>query len=123
MPDALSHILVIDDNEEILVGLSILLIRKAFKVSTKSKMNNFEKEVKCLSPDLILPDKNLGWADGCDLCKSLKTNGELFNIPVIMISAYYRKREECLKAGANNFLEKPFEFKTLLTMIDTLQKF
>jgi hypothetical protein len=37
-----------------------------------------------------------------------------------MFSAGYKKREECLDAGASNFLEKPVEMKALLNMIGLL---
>ncbi|MEP6746314.1 MAG: response regulator [Bacteroidota bacterium] len=117
MHPAPNHILVVDDNEEILESISVMLARKSFKVSVKNRIENFEQEVRNLLPDLILLDKNLGWADGCDLCKSLKSNADLVGIPVIMFSAYYKKKEECMEAGANNFLEKPFEMKALLEMI------
>jgi DNA-binding response OmpR family regulator len=117
MRPAHSHILVVDDNEDILQSISVMLVRKSFKVSIKNRIENFEQEVRNLLPDLILLDKNLGWADGCDLCKSLKLNSDLSDIPVIMFSAYDKKREECMEAGASNFLEKPFEMKALLEMI------
>ena len=114
------HILVVDDNEEILSTISIILSRKAYQVSAKSRMENFEQAVEELSPDLILLDKNLGWADGCDLCKIIKANSRLSIIPVIMFSAYYKRREECMEAGADEFIEKPFEMHALL---DTIQSF
>src|ERR1700738_4959549 len=95
------HILVVDDNQDILSTISIILSRKAYRVSSKDRVENFEKTVEELSPDLILLDKNLGWADGCDLCKTIKSNSKLSSIPVIMFSAYYKKKEECLKAGAD----------------------
>ncbi len=113
------HILVVDDNQEILSTISIILSRKSYRVSSKGRIENFEKTVEELSPDLILLDKNLGWADGCDLCKTIKSNSKLSSIPVIMFSAYYKKKEECLKAGADEFIEKPFEMNDLLKTIQS----
>lgn len=112
-----AHILVIDDNEEILQSLLLMLERKAYKVSIKKRLHNFEEEVKGLRPNLILLDKMLGWADGCDLCKTLKTDPDLSQIPIIMFSAYYKRKDECLEAGADSFLEKPFEMTELLRII------
>jgi len=113
------HILVVDDNEEILSTISIILNRKAYQVSAKGRIDNFEQTIQELLPDLILLDKNLGWADGCDLCKIVKSNNNLSSIPVIMFSAYYKKRNECLEAGADDFIEKPFEMNALLQTIQT----
>lgn len=111
------HILVVDDNEEILATLSIILNRKDYKVSAKDRVENFEQAVEELFPDLILLDINLGWADGCDLCRSIKANKKLSAIPVIMFSAYYKKRDACIDAGADEFIEKPFEMHALLETI------
>lgn len=111
------HILVVDDNEDILSTITVILNRKLYKVSAKDRIDNFEQTVTELSPDLILLDKNLGWADGCDLCKALKVNKALSAIPVIMFSAYYKIREECINAGASEFIEKPFDMNTLLQTI------
>ena len=113
------HILVVDDNEEILSTISIILNRKSYRVSAKGRIENFEQMVEELLPDLILLDKNLGWADGCDLCKSIKSNKRLSYIPVIMFSAYYKKRDECISAGADEFIEKPFEMNALLNTIQS----
>ena len=113
------HILVVDDSEEILSTISIILIRKAYQVSAKVRIENFEQTVEELLPDLILLDKNLGWADGCDLCRSIKSNEKFSSIPIIMFSAYYKKREECMNAGANEFIEKPFEMNSLLNTIQS----
>ena len=113
------HILVVDDNEEILSTISMILLRKNYHVSAKNRIDDFERTVEELSPDLILLDKSLGWADGCDLCKLVKSNKKLAAIPVIMFSAYYKKREECMTAGANEFMEKPFEMHDLLSTIQS----
>jgi two-component system alkaline phosphatase synthesis response regulator PhoP len=113
------HILIVDDNEEILSTISIILNRRAYQVSAKDRIENFEQTIEELSPDLILLDKNLGWADGCDLCKTIKSNKRLSSIPVIMFSAYYKKREECMNAGANDFIQKPFEMNDLITTIQS----
>ena len=113
------HILVVDDNEEILSTISMILHRKAYKVSAKEKIENVEQTVQELSPDLILLDKHLGWADGCDLCKIIKANKNFAAIPIIMFSAYYKKKEECMNAGADEFIEKPFEMNTLLATIQS----
>ena len=38
-------------------------------------------------------------------------------IPVIMFSAYYKIKDQCLDAGADGFIEKPFEIQALLSVI------
>jgi DNA-binding response OmpR family regulator len=117
MPSFAPHILVIDDNAEILSIISLILNKRNYVISAMQKLENFTESVEKLSPDLILLDNNLGWADGCTLCKSLKENNRLSVIPVVMFSAYYKKREACITAGADDFLEKPFKMQSLLDIV------
>ena len=98
-----------------------MLSRNDYKVSAKNRFDNFEQETELLFPDLILLDKSLGWADGCDLCRIIKANERMSHIPVIMFSAYYKKKEECFHAGADEFIEKPFEMSVLLSTIRGVQ--
>jgi len=108
------HILVIDDNDEILATLEIILRRKNYRVSLRERCDNLKELVRDLRPDLILMDKSLGWADGTVLCKELKSDVSLAKIPVIIFSAYFKKKDECLAAGADDFIEKPFDMISLL---------
>ena len=115
--DHIPHILVIDDNQEILFTLDIILQRKSYRVSTKERLDDVPESIRNIKPDLILLDKSLGWGDGCDVCRQIKSDTELARIPVIIFSAYYKKRDECLAAGADGFVEKPFAIHDLLNAI------
>jgi CheY-like chemotaxis protein len=114
MPVAGKHILIVDDNQEILNMITLVPERYLFKFSAQIRVSDFIYE---MWPDPILMDKNLGWADGCDLCALVKTDKELRHIPVIMHSAYHKLKEDCLFAGADAFFEKPFEMTKLLETI------
>jgi len=98
-----SHILIIDDNEDILSMLKSMLELKGFKISVKDNIGDIETRVKELSPDAILMDMLLSGADGREVCRQLKANSLLSKIPVIMISAHPNAKKECLEAGADFF--------------------
>jgi CheY-like chemotaxis protein len=117
MAAANKHILVVDDNQEILEMMSLMLGPYAYTVSTQRRVGDFIHEVKNIQPDLIMMDKHLGWADGCNLCTLIKSDDNLQRIPVIMFSAYYNGKQDCLFAGADAFFQKPFEMKELLQLI------
>ena len=114
------HILIVDDNPEILEVVSLMLKRQGLQISTRTRMIDFTSEVTVLSPDLIIIDQHLGWADGCALCAMLKANKNLQHLPVIMFSAYHKMKEQCLFCGADAFLAKPFDMHALLGMIRSL---
>ena len=117
-----SHILIIDDNLEILDVVTLMLQRQGFKVSAQSRMADFITEVGDISRDLIPIDKQLGWADGCDLCALVKTNKGIQPVPVIMFSAYHKTEDECRSAGADAFFAKPFDMFHLLETIRIVPK-
>ncbi len=112
-----SHILVIDDNEDILYMIRAMLEMEEYKVSVKSNIINLESGLLELLPDLILMDMLLSGADGREVCKALKENEKFSGIPIIMISAHPSGRKECLEAGADYFLEKPFDMNDLFSTV------
>ena len=114
------HILVIDDNEDILFMLQAMLKLKEYKVSIKDNIENLESDIEAMSPEIILMDMLLCGADGREICKRLKANLNFSNIPIVMISAHPQAKAECLRAGANYFLEKPFDMKDLYHAVSTV---
>jgi CheY-like chemotaxis protein len=111
------HILIVDDNEDILTMLKMMLEHNGYKISIQDNTNNIKALISSLMPDVILMDKLLSGSDGCDVCRKIKTLEKIKEIPVIMISAHAHAREECLSAGADFFLEKPFEMDNLLQTV------
>lgn len=58
--------------------------------------------------------------DGRDICKLLKNDPKYKEIPVLMISASRDIRQSAMDAGANDFMEKPFEMDSLLDKVQEL---
>lgn len=116
------HILVIDDNEDILFMLKAMLQFKGYKISTKDNTHQLEQSITELSPDIILMDMLLSGADGREICRQLKSNHQFASIPIIMLSAHPHARTECLAAGANYFVEKPFEMNDLFQVVEAAEK-
>ena len=108
-----SHILLIDDNEDILFMMRAMLKLKGYSVSIEENIQNLEASILTLSPDIILMDMLLCGEDGREICRNLKANVAFSHIPIVMISAHPDAKTECIAAGADYFLEKPFEMKEL----------
>ncbi len=112
------HVLVIEDNEDIVLMLRTMLEMKGYQVSTRMNVADPLELIMELKPDVVLTDMLLSGADGREICKLIKGSGDaIARIPVIMISAHPNAKKECLAAGADHFLEKPFDmgvfFKTV----------
>lgn len=112
-------ILVIDDELNIVELLKYNLISSGYKVlySLNGKDGlNLAIENK---PDLILLDVMLPEMDGFDVCKEMKKNKGIENIPIIMLTAKGDEFDKILglELGADDYITKPFSVRELLARI------
>lgn len=71
-------------------------------------------------PDLILLDVNMPGMNGFEVCRRLKADEEIRNIPIIMLTALtdVESRVKGLDAGADDYLSKPFSPQELLARVE-----
>lgn len=111
------HILVVDDDPDILDFLHDLLELEGYTVAVSAKVDYLEKLQNGGLPDLILLDVFLSGRDGREIVKSLKNQEETRLIPVIMFSAHPSAEATARAAGADDFLAKPFDLDELLEKV------
>ena len=117
-PMAMKHkILVADDDPGIRDIFNIILAKAGYDIEIKDDANEIFKN-KFRIPDLFLVDRLLSGVDGLEVCRYLKTNELTKNIPVVMVSASPEIGVLATKAGADDFIEKPFELSYLLKVIE-----
>ena len=110
-------ILIADDDESIRDIFNIILAKAGYDIELKEDANEiFKNNFKI--PDLFLIDKLLSGVDGLDVCRHLKNNPATSNIPIVMVSASPDIGAMAIKAGADDFVEKPFELSYLLKVIE-----
>jgi CheY-like chemotaxis protein len=117
-----AHVLVIDDNQDILLMLKTMLTIKGYRVSVRENIIELQSSIKELKPDVILMDMLLSGADGREVCKELRKNAAFAHIPIVMISAHSHVQEECIEAGADYFMEKPFDMNNLIKIVEEALK-
>ncbi len=111
-------ILILDDELSIREALKAAFeLTPGYTIDTVSSFEEFESRKGAL-PHIIFLDMRLGEKDGKEVAQKLKSAAFTKNIPLIMMSGYPGAKEQCLKAGADDFLEKPFSAKTLLDTVD-----
>lgn len=108
-------ILVVDDEEDILELVKYNLEREGYSVSCVESGEDCLTATRREPPDLILLDLMLPGIDGLDVCKALKRDEKVRDIPIIMLTA---KGEESdivtgLELGADDYVPKPFSPKVL----------
>jgi len=111
-------IMVADDDLSILECVKLMLEFEGYHVQTTASGNDL-LTLKTF-PDLILLDIWMSGVDGREICKALKANPETGHIPIMLFSASTNLMVSASEAGANDFLEKPFEMQELLQKIATL---
>ena len=113
------RILVVDDSAEILSIVQRGLQRRGYEVLTasdgESALKVFSREI----PDLVILDLLLPDTDGIDLCYQLQ---EIAEIPVIMLTSRdgVSDRVEGLRAGADDYVVKPFAMEELAARIEAV---
>src|SRR3982751_3132648 len=113
---ALNKILVVDDDLDILEVLKFLLRKNGYEVILLSEAKKVIETVKETKPDIALLDINLSGYDGREICKYLKTVLNV-NIPIVLFSANANYKNSFEEYGADDFIEKPFEAKRLLSLL------
>lgn len=119
------HILIVDDNADFRDLLQSMLTLRGYYATSTGEVRDVERlagyanggQATGKVPDLIILDMLLTGGDGRHLCKQLKENPLTRGIPVVMISAYPYAEEMCKKAGADDFLIKPFAVNQLISML------
>ena len=116
------HILVVDDEEDVLELVSYNLNKEGYKTATATSGEEAIKKAKASPPNLIVLDLMLPRVDGLEVCKELKNDSKTRHIPIIMLTA---KGEESdivtgLEVGADDYVTKPFSPKVLLARIRRL---
>jgi DNA-binding response OmpR family regulator len=110
-------ILVAEDDKDILFILDMILNDAGYKVEPLPEGTSIVHDRKDW-PDLFILDKDLPSIDGLAICKYLKLNDETKNIPIIMISCFHYLKNKAKEAGVDEFIEKPFELKQLLSTVE-----
>ncbi len=114
-------ILVIDDDENILDSIQDFLEEKGyFIVTARDGMKGLELAEK-EAPSLILLDVGLPEINGYNVCKKIRDIPALRHTPIIMLTAHSLDTDELsgFKAGADDYLTKPFKPARLLARIET----
>jgi len=110
------HILVVDDDPDILRILQDNLELDGYRVSTASTGKEALQVFEGVPPSLIVLDLFLPDIDGIQVCRSIR---EKSSIPIIMLTARDRITDKVLglETGADDYVVKPFDYLELAARI------
>ena len=104
------QILVVDDEPEIRLALSLCLEESGYDVSEASDGSEVMTAVAVQRPDPILLDISMPHMDGFQTLELLKSDAGTRDIPVVMVSARQRSevQRDARAHGAVDFISKPW---------------
>jgi two-component system response regulator FixJ len=113
--DAVVHL--IDDDEGVRQAVAFLLTTSGFAVRVYESAIVFLDALQSVQPGCVVTDVRMPGMDGLALQRELKSRG--VGLPVIVITGHadVSLAVEAMKAGAVDFIEKPFNDETLLAAI------
>ena len=115
-------VLLVDDEPDLVQMVSLRLKAAGYEVTTALDGQQALDRVKESKPDLMILDLMLPKLDGYKVCRLLKFDERTKEIPVLIFTA--RAQEQDIKlateCGADAYLTKPFEAKTLLEKLQDL---
>ena len=117
-----AKIFVIDDEKDIVELIQYNLEKERAVVRTFTAGYEALNAIRADKPDLIICDWMMGDIDGIDLCRMLKRDAQLFQIPFVMLTARSDEIDAvtALELGADEFLSKPIRIRELIARIKKL---
>ena len=119
----LSKVLVIEDEPDIRKTLEYNLSREGYEVAVCGTLQEAKKllepSLSLIVLDLMLPD-----GSGLDLCREIKKNSLLSNIPIIILTAKDDEVDRVVgfELGADDYVTKPFSVRELILRIKAVLK-
>lgn len=116
------NLLLIEDEEDIAALIKLQADISGYKLQVEGDGVNGLRAIERDKPDLVILDVMLPGMNGLDICRKMKHNPELKDIPVLILSA---KNEELdmvlgLELGADDYVPKPFSPKVLFSRIKAI---
>jgi CheY-like chemotaxis protein len=125
MPAVTAPVVVADDSRTILDLIVLTLQRGGIEVATALDGAEALERIREVRPRLVILDAMMPNGDGYEVCRALRSDGELEQPHVIMLTASAREpdRERAEAAGVDEFMTKPFSPRQLRERVQELLGF
>jgi DNA-binding response OmpR family regulator len=112
-------VMVIDDEPFILMMIEDKLRRAGIDVVTLRESVGAVEKIRQEMPDLIILDWMMPEISGIEICKTIKSDPALSDIPIFMLTAKGQEDDEKLglKSGVDRYITKPFSPRGLLEVV------
>jgi PAS domain S-box-containing protein len=111
-------VLVVNDNPDQLEFMDVLMRQSGYEVLTATDGRVGLEVARAAHPDLIISDVSMPRLNGIEMCRLIREQPEMSVVPILLVSAIHKDSEtviEGLKAGADDYLELPFDPMQMVT--------
>jgi len=117
-----SNILIVDDDSRGRETLEAVLTGLGHNLHFCDNGLDALKQASILQPDLILLDVMMPGIDGFEVCRRIRADPLLADVPVVMTTALDDKasRLEGIEAGADDFISKPIDRMEIRARVNTI---
>ena len=112
------RVLIFDDDEDILEVCTIVLETNGFEVLTQNNCEEIVRKLSAFAPDVILMDNKIPPLGGIQASQEIRASAKFKDLPIVFFSANQDVRGLAKEAGAEYFIEKPFDLDRLVDLID-----
>ena len=115
-----SVIMIMDDSKELLEVVQLIFEKQGYNAITTTSSIDIAAFVTSQRIDLLIIDVILNGANGREICKTLKSDPRTNYFPIILMSAspeYLFGYRDC---DADDFIEKPFDIRSLFGKVEKL---
>jgi len=119
-----ANIFIVEDEKPIITLLQYNLEKEGYKVNFSETGEEGIQGIKKNVPDLVILDWMLPDFSGIEVCKQIKKNNKLKNIPVLMLTAKSEEEDKVrgFESGVDDYVTKPFSYKEILLRVKSLLK-
>jgi len=122
--DAMSKVLIVEDEETLARNLAEKLKGEGFSVTTANDGEDGLEKLRAEHPDLIVLDIMLPKLDGLSLCRMVRRDPATAHIPIIMLTARGTEVDKIvgLESGADDYVVKPFGLGEFLARVRAVMR-
>lgn len=115
-------ILVVDDEPDVTELLAYNLKAKGFVVETVNNPNSSVGLARTFLPDLVILDVMMPELNGIQICRMLRADPKLKDVPVIFLTAKAEENDRIqgLETGADDYICKPFSIKEVVLRVQSI---
>lgn len=113
-------VLIVDDNQHLREILASILRHAGYQPLEAATGKEAIRKAVADKPQIILLDLDLPDIGGIDVARTIKATAGVSHIPIVACSASsdWECRDEALRAGMSEYLQKPIMFSTIKEVID-----